>query len=175
MNKFEIFYINLQKDELRREKMESEFSRLHIDANRIDAIWWCSVSSQDASFLFNAELNEKQYYKPLSNGEKGCYSSHISAWRKLLAGTSKAMVVLEDDICFQVPLKEIKIKLDELSEDERPTDEESFENAIEVFGEEYFCRILGDPLWLEQSLNTKCHFLLLKQGNITLSMINVKK
>ena len=64
--------------------------------------------------------------------------------------------VLEDDICFPVPLKEIKIKLDELSEDERPTDEESFENAIEVFGEEYFCRILGDPLWLEQSLNTKC-------------------
>ncbi len=64
--------------------------------------------------------------------------------------------VLEDDICFQVPLKEIKMRLDELSKEERPTDEESFENAIEVLGQEYFCRILGDPLWLEQPLNNKC-------------------
>lgn len=50
--------------------------------------------------------------------------------------------VLEEDICFQVPLKKIKMKLDELSKEKRPTDEESFENAIEVFGQEYFCRIL---------------------------------
>ncbi|MEG2740629.1 hypothetical protein [Clostridium sp.] len=64
--------------------------------------------------------------------------------------------VLEDDICFQVPLKEVSMKLEELSKEERPTDEESFENSIEIFGEKYFCRILGDPLWLEQPLNTKC-------------------
>lgn len=91
-------FINLDKDTERRTRVESEFTRLSLQGERLPAIWWKQLPSAEQAALYSSELNSTQYYKPLVDGEKGCYASHISAWRMLLASDAPAMVVLEDDI-----------------------------------------------------------------------------
>ena len=78
--------------------MENEFHRLNISAKRLDATWWKTVPTDEANALYSIDLNKEQYYKPLSNGEKGCYTSHIRAWKILLESDAEKIVVLEDDI-----------------------------------------------------------------------------
>ena len=78
--------------------MENEFHRLNISAKRLDATWWKTVPTDEANALYSIDLNKEQYYKPLSNGEKGCYASHIRAWKILLESDAEKIVVLEDDI-----------------------------------------------------------------------------
>ena len=98
MQKYFIFYINLLKDNDRRANMENEFHRLNISAERLDATWWKTVPFNEANALYSIDLNKEQYYKPLSNGEKGCYASHIRVWKILLESDAEKIVVLEDDI-----------------------------------------------------------------------------
>ena len=43
-------------------------------------------------------MNEQLFHKPLVNGEKGCYASHLRAWQWLLDSQHSALVVLEDDV-----------------------------------------------------------------------------
>jgi glycosyl transferase family 25 len=61
-------------------------------------VWWADVPPEQASRWYSDDLNARQYYKPLRNGEKGCYASHIGAWQQLLASDAPALVVLEDDV-----------------------------------------------------------------------------
>ncbi|WP_455544113.1 hypothetical protein, partial [Intestinibacter sp.] len=61
---------------------------------------------------------------------------------------------LEED-CFPVPLEEVFVDLENLSDDEVPTDEETFDIIFTNFGNEYFCRVLGEPL-CDDELNETC-------------------
>ena len=93
-----IVFINLEKDAQRRARVEAEFARLQLPGQRLPAVWWKQLPAAEQAQLYSAELNRHQYYKPLVDGEKGCYASHIAAWRQLLASEAPAMVVLEDDV-----------------------------------------------------------------------------
>lgn len=93
-----IFFINLDRDTERRELLEQQFKALRLQGRRIDAIWWANLSEEEQGRWYSPLLNEQQYYKPLVNGEKGCYASHIKAWQQLLESDAPAMVVLEDDV-----------------------------------------------------------------------------
>ncbi len=95
-----IFYINLASDTQRRQCMEAELQRLKLDGQRIDAIRWTALPEAEQATLYSDALNERQFYVPLVAGEKGCYASHLLAWRQLLQRGDKAMVVLEDDVRF---------------------------------------------------------------------------
>lgn len=93
-----LVFVNLDRDVERRQRLEAELARLHLRGARLHAVWWADVPAAQQDALYSAELNRRQYYKPLVNGEKGCYASHIQAWRQLLASDAPAMVVLEDDV-----------------------------------------------------------------------------
>jgi len=93
-----IVFINLDKDVQRRERVEAEFARLGLPGERLPAVWWKQLPAEEQAALYHPGLNHAQYYKPLVDGEKGCYASHILAWRQLLAGDAPALVVLEDDV-----------------------------------------------------------------------------
>lgn len=97
---FPLCFINLDQDAERRERVERELARLQIDGQRLRAVWWKKLDAATQQKLYSEELNRHQYYKPLVDGEKGCYASHITAWRQLLASDAAAMVVLEDDVCL---------------------------------------------------------------------------
>lgn len=93
-----IVFINLDRDTERRQHVEAQLDQLSLAGTRLRAVWWNDLAESKQSALYSAELNHKQYYAPLVNGEKGCYASHIAAWQQLLDGTAPAMVVLEDDV-----------------------------------------------------------------------------
>lgn len=94
----QIFFINLDKDTDRLERMQSQLTASGVSATRLPAVFWKALSKSQQNELYSEALNQAQYYKPLANGEKGCYASHIKAWKLLLTSGATSMVVLEDDI-----------------------------------------------------------------------------
>ncbi len=93
-----IIFINLDRDAERRARLLAELQHIDMPSERFPAVWWADVPADQACRWYSDELNTRQYYKPLRDGEKGCYASHICAWQKLLASDAPALVVLEDDV-----------------------------------------------------------------------------
>ena len=93
-----IVFINLERDAERRTRLLAELRQIDMPSERFPAVWWADVPPEQASRWYSDDLNARQYYKPLRNGEKGCYASHIGAWQQLLASDAPALVVLEDDV-----------------------------------------------------------------------------
>lgn len=93
-----IRYINLDRDQARRERLDAELKELGLPFERFPGVLWTALSEADQRALYDGELNRRQFHKPLVNGEKGCYASHIALWRWLLASPHAGVVVLEDDV-----------------------------------------------------------------------------
>lgn len=93
-----IVYINLDSDGERRQRMQTQFERAGIPAERFEATRWTLLDEAQQARLYSPELNARQFHKPLVNGEKGCYASHLRAWQWLLDSSHQALVVLEDDV-----------------------------------------------------------------------------
>ena len=91
-------FINLATDSERRTRIEGQLAHLGLPGERLPAVWWKHLPPAEQSLLYSAERNHGLYYQPLVDGEKGCYASHIQAWRQLLASDAPALVVLEDDV-----------------------------------------------------------------------------
>lgn len=96
-----ILYINLDSDIARRERMQAEFTRLSLPGERFEATRWTSLPQEQQERLYSERLNARQFHKPLVNGEKGCYASHLNAWQWLLNSEHPALVVLEDDVTLK--------------------------------------------------------------------------
>lgn len=93
-----IIYINLDSDTERRQRMEAEFARAGLLAQRFEATRWTLLPTEQQARYYSERLNARQFHKPLSNGERGCYASHLRAWQMLLDSRHEALVVLEDDV-----------------------------------------------------------------------------
>ncbi len=104
-------YINLDEDEVRRSAIEAAFAASSASASsasfaassmppleRLRATRWTTLSAQEQARWYDPALNARDYFKPLVDGEKGCYASHIAAWQRLLDSPAAALVVLEDDV-----------------------------------------------------------------------------
>lgn len=100
MQPLPIIYINLEKDVLRRTRMEAQAKAFGLATRRLAAVYWPDWNEKTQTRHHSPALNQRQYFKPLGNGEKGCYASHLRAWQQLLASDAPAMVVLEDDVRF---------------------------------------------------------------------------
>ena len=98
MSSLPIVFINLSKDAERRERMTAQFAQMGLTASRLPAVWWADLSEAEQRRLFCAPQSHGRYFKPLSNGEKGCYASHLRSWQQLLDSDAPAMVVFEDDV-----------------------------------------------------------------------------
>jgi glycosyl transferase family 25 len=81
MSSLPIVFINLSKDAERRERMTAQFAQMGLTASRLPAVWWADLSEQ--KHYFCAPQSHGRYFKPLSNGEKGCYASHLRSWQQL--------------------------------------------------------------------------------------------
>ena len=109
-------FIILARDQERRERIMSELQRLQLTGERIEAVWWADLPATAQAELYSDALNRQQYYKPLVSGEKGCYASHLAAWRKLLDSNAPAMIVLEDDIRLDSQFVTVTQAIAELTE-----------------------------------------------------------
>ncbi len=111
-----IVFINLDRDAERRTRLLAELQQIDMPSERFPAVWWADVPPEQAGRWYSDELNARQYYKPLRNGEKGCYASHIGAWQQLLASDAPALVVLEDDVRLTPQFAEVVTAIAALNE-----------------------------------------------------------
>ena len=98
MSSLPIVFINLSKDVERRERMTAQVEQMGLKASRLPAVWWADLPEAEQKRYFNSAQSHGRYFKPLGNGEKGCYCSHLKAWQQLLDSDAPAMVVFEDDV-----------------------------------------------------------------------------
>jgi len=96
-----LVFINLDSDADRRTRMQAEFARLGLPGERFDATRWTALPEAEQAKLYSPALNARQFHKPLVNGEKGCYASHLRCWQLLLDSAHPALVVLEDDVALK--------------------------------------------------------------------------
>lgn len=91
-------YINLDRDGERRTRMQAELARSGLAGERFGGVLWTALPPDEQDALYSPALNARQFHKPLVNGEKGCYASHLALWQWLLQSPHPAVVVLEDDV-----------------------------------------------------------------------------
>lgn len=98
MSPWPILFINLDRDAERCARMQAEFARHGLQGERLPGVLWAALAQSEQDALYSPALNARGFHKPLVNGEKGCYASHLKAWRWLLDSPHPAAVVLEDDV-----------------------------------------------------------------------------
>lgn len=95
-----IVYINLDRDLHRRHALEAQLARQGLVAQRLPGVLWQELADDERQRLYDPALNASSYPRPLVDGEKGCYASHLRAAQWLLASGAPAHIVLEDDVCL---------------------------------------------------------------------------
>ena len=98
MSSLPVVFINLSKDVERRERMTAQLAGMGLAGSRLPAVWWADLPETEQQRYFCSPQSHGRYFKPLSNGEKGCYASHLRAWQQLIDSDSSALVVFEDDV-----------------------------------------------------------------------------
>ena len=93
-----IYYINLDTDSQRRASMQAQFGQLGLQAQRVPALRWSALPQSEQDRLYSGALNSRLFYRPMVDGEKGCYASHLKVCERLLESDASGCVVLEDDV-----------------------------------------------------------------------------
>ncbi|MFN4115796.1 MAG: glycosyltransferase family 25 protein [Inhella sp.] len=93
-----IRFINLDRDKLRRERLQAKLAHLGLSAERFPAVLWTALPAAEQDRLYSSELNARLHHLPLAPGEKGCYASHLRLWQWLLDSDAHCAIVLEDDV-----------------------------------------------------------------------------
>lgn len=128
-----IFLINLDSSIDRLHESYLRLNPIGIDFERFNAVYGAKISVDERNKFYSEELNLKQYHKPLSPGEIGCYMSHLKVLQHIVDNNIKYAIILEDDFKIvgdlSLAIKSLKnisfewdmIKLAEYGDRERPT------------------------------------------------------
>jgi glycosyl transferase family 25 len=106
-----IVYINLDRDQHRRALMEAALAATPFAWERLPGVLWSQLGAAQQAQFYSAQRNRQQFFRPLVDGEKGCYASHLRACDWLLARDCPAVVVLEDDVALAPALTEVLFAL----------------------------------------------------------------
>lgn len=66
-----------------------------------DAVLGSRLGAEKIESVYDFEENAKQFKRPLSHQEIGCYISHKQLWEKIATSYEPAAVVLEDDAIIE--------------------------------------------------------------------------
>ncbi len=116
---FPIYVINLKGSEQRLARASQQLSAQRLSFERIDAVNGRLLNTEQKHAVVDPQANRQKFYRPLSDGEIGCYLSHKKCWQRLLDSHCDYAVILEDDFtatgnlknCVEVAMKS-KLPLD---------------------------------------------------------------
>jgi GR25 family glycosyltransferase involved in LPS biosynthesis len=96
-----VFYINLDRSQLRRERIEACLNRFEVPHARIEAVDARNLLESDLEICADTDSNRYGYFAKLNKAEVACFMSHKKALRQFLDTSSDQwMVLLEDDVEF---------------------------------------------------------------------------
>jgi len=100
----QVLYINLDRDEHRQRLIETELNRIGLSATRLPAIDGLAVPASLAGHFAHVVQCRAPLITP---GAIGCYASHLTAYKKIVAEQAAATLVLEDDAVLADDLAEV--------------------------------------------------------------------
>jgi len=92
-----IYVISLKRSAQRREASRRALDAIGLPFTFFDAIDGAKLDPAEVARVYDAELNARQYKRPLSLPEIGCYLSHHALWRRIVEDNLEGAVILEDD------------------------------------------------------------------------------
>jgi len=101
--KIPAFYINLDSDASRRQRIERELERAGLKAERLAGVNGVDVPPLLERFFFENGAPASN----LTPGEVGCYASHLKAMQLVLHRGLDWALILEDDARLHTRLAEI--------------------------------------------------------------------
>ncbi|KAJ8736928.1 hypothetical protein PYW07_000199 [Mythimna separata] len=99
----EIYMINLERRNERRELMELSFKELGMDVKHFMAVDGRNLDMnnlKDLSITLMPNYEDPYHKRPMKAGEVGCFLSHYYIWEEIVEKRHAITLVLEDDIHF---------------------------------------------------------------------------
>lgn len=93
---YEIYYINMDKDIHRAQRMERQLKSWNVPFERIAAVKGGLLPGSVSAVLTRGESTNMK-------GTLGCFLSHVSAWEKLIERGLDYAMILEDDAKLLLP------------------------------------------------------------------------
>ncbi|WP_105188965.1 glycosyltransferase family 25 protein [Pseudoalteromonas sp. T1lg48] len=100
-----IYVINLKGSDNRLQRAAQQLTGQGLAFERIDAVNGRQLSAAQKNAILDTKANRTKFYRPLSDGEIGCYLSHKKCWQTLLDSQNEYALVLEDDFSLVGNLK----------------------------------------------------------------------
>jgi len=94
-----VYYINLAHRTDRRLEIEGELRAVFENLERVEAVNGATLGNIDATI----------------SGSLGCSLSHLEALRRGKASGAELIFIFEDDFCWEIPILEVKEKLERLA------------------------------------------------------------
>ncbi|XP_072930727.1 glycosyltransferase 25 family member [Epargyreus clarus] len=120
----EIFMINLERREMRRNLMAMSFKELGMDVTLFTAVDGRNISLDKLdklSITLMPNYEDPYYKRPMKAGEVGCFLSHYSIWEMIVKKRYAVTMILEDDVHFvphfQRRFKQVQEELNSLDWD----------------------------------------------------------
>lgn len=110
----DIAVINLATQPGRWNFIRQQLQAAGLPARRHEAVPGHLLDATALGRLYGAELNRRQYHKPLRPGEIGCYASHLALWQGLVASGARALAVFEDDVLIDPQLPQVLAAIERL-------------------------------------------------------------
>lgn len=107
MTKPNIFLINLDSCTDRLKESTFQFDKFSLPFERISAIKGVELSADVLDTSYCKLKNAKQYFRPLTLGEIGCYLSHIKVLSKIVDLELPYAFIFEDDFQLHDDLAQI--------------------------------------------------------------------
>lgn len=107
--KIPVYIVSLQRDQERRIKINSDFSRLGIEFRFFDAV--DAKDPQHSALLDNMKINGDG--AEMTNGEIACTLSHQFIFKEMLANACEWALILEDDVIIDERLTRFLLSLNE--------------------------------------------------------------
>jgi glycosyl transferase family 25 len=99
-----VYVINMPAAVARRQRMRAELKAATLEADWVDAVVGRELSPAALNGLYAPRLNRRQFYRPLTPGEVGCYASHLKVWQLMVQRGQACALVLEDDVALDPAL-----------------------------------------------------------------------
>ncbi len=84
--------------------MQSQCEDLKLDIERISAVKGSDLTEEEKQRIYDQKTNETSYDSQLTDGELGCYLSHIKCWEKIVQDQLDFALILEDDAKIDVSI-----------------------------------------------------------------------
>ena len=91
-----LYYLNLDRDIVRREDMERQAKEHGIVLHRIPGVLGSDLKSEDLT-SYDAKRRMRIMTTQIGAGEQGCILSHLKAMKTFLASEAEYAVIFEDD------------------------------------------------------------------------------